>query len=184
MTTNELVKLTMLWTTGPNWYFLIYPSNLIYPSTLIYTPNLLLWYSLEAPWRGASSEYPYVSMWNKKTSCGYSSLSESMVSEVDFIVFITKTCLYNFDPLKPHFHIVKLGFTEVYIIFLLLLKNIDCGYSLEPPQWGGSKEYPQSMVCIDCGYSLEPPRCTHNLCFEHNLKNIRFFYPKILIFGW
>ena len=31
---------------------------------------------------------------------------------------ITKTCLYNFDPLKPHFSIVKLGFTGVYIIFL------------------------------------------------------------------
>ena len=31
--------------------------------------------------------------------------------------FITKTCLYNFDPRKPHFYIVKLGFTRVYIIF-------------------------------------------------------------------
>ena len=58
---------------------------------------------------------------------------------------ITKTCLYNFDPLKPHFYIVKLGFTGVYIIFLFLLKNIDCGYSLEPPRRGGSNEYPQSM---------------------------------------
>ena len=24
-------------------------------------------------------------------------------------------------------------------------QNIDCGYTLEPPQWGGSNEYPQSM---------------------------------------
>ena len=32
---------------------------------------------------------------------------------------ITKTCPYNFDPLKPHFYIVKLGFTGVYIIFLI-----------------------------------------------------------------
>ena len=32
---------------------------------------------------------------------------------------ITKTCLYNVDPLKPHFYIVKLGFTGVYIIFLI-----------------------------------------------------------------
>ena len=32
---------------------------------------------------------------------------------------ITKTCLYNFDHLKPHLHIVKLGFTGVYIIFLI-----------------------------------------------------------------
>ena len=59
---------------------------------------------------------------------------------------ITKTRLYNFDPLKPHFYIVKLGFTGVYIIFLISAQNIDCGYSLEPPQ----------RVLTS----------THNLCFE------------------
>ena len=66
---------------------------------------------------------------------------------VDLILglIIMKTYLYNFYPLKPHFHVVKLGFTGVYIIFLFLLKNIDCGYSLEPPRLGGSNEYPQSM---------------------------------------
>ena len=32
---------------------------------------------------------------------------------------ITKTYLYNFDPLKPHFYMVKLGFTGVYISFLI-----------------------------------------------------------------
>ena len=32
---------------------------------------------------------------------------------------ITKTYLYNVDPLKPHFYIVKLGFTGVYVIFLI-----------------------------------------------------------------
>ena len=47
-------------------------------------------------------------------------------------------------PLKPHFYIVKLGFTGVYIIFLISAQNIDCGYSLEPPRRGGSNEYPQS----------------------------------------
>ena len=31
---------------------------------------------------------------------------------------ITKTRLYNFDPLGPHFYIVKLGFTGIFIIFL------------------------------------------------------------------
>ena len=36
---------------------------------------------------------------------------------------ITKTRLYNFDHLKSHFYIVKLGFTGVYIIFLNLLKK-------------------------------------------------------------
>ena len=47
---------------------------------------------------------------------------------------IMKTCLYSFDPLKPHFYIVKLGFTGVYIIFLISAQNIDYGYSLELPR--------------------------------------------------
>ena len=47
--------------------------------------------------------------------------------------------------------------TEVYrgkqLFFLFLLKNIDCGYSLEPPCGGGSNEYPQSMFCAICKIS-------------------------------
>ena len=31
-------------------------------------------------------------------------------------VTITKTYLYNFDPLKPHFYIVEMGFKGIYII--------------------------------------------------------------------
>ena len=42
---------------------------------------------------------------------------------------IMKTCLYNFDPLKPQIYIVKLGFTGIYIFFLFLLKSIDCEFS-------------------------------------------------------
>ena len=30
-------------------------------------------------------------------------------------------------------------------IFHISAQNIDCRYSLEPPRWGGSNEYPQSM---------------------------------------
>ena len=70
---------------------------------------------------------------------------------------ITKTYLYNFDPLKPHFYIAKLGFTGVYIIFLVSAQNIDCGYSLEPPRRGGSNEY-------------------HNLCFEQKYEKISEFF--------
>ena len=58
------------------------------------------------------------------------------------MVFITKTCLYNFDPFKPHSYTVKLEFTGYTFFFLFLLKNIDCGHSLEPPRRGGSNEYP------------------------------------------
>ena len=61
-------------------------------------------------------------------------------------LYIKKTRLYYVDPLKPHLIYKKLGFTGVYIVFLIFAQNIDCGYSLEPPRRGGSNEY-------------------HNLCF-------------------
>ena len=58
---------------------------------------------------------------------------------------IRKTCPCNVYTLEPHFYIVKLGYAGVYLFFLFLLQNIDCGYSLEPPRRGGSNVYPQSM---------------------------------------
>ena len=58
---------------------------------------------------------------------------------------IRKTCPCNVYPLEPHFYIAKLGYAGVYLFFLFLLQNIDCGYSLEPPRRGGSNVYPQSM---------------------------------------
>ena len=72
---------------------------------------------------------------------------------------ITKTCLYNFDPLKPHFYIVKLEFTGVYIIFRISVQNIDCGYSLEPPRRG-------EAVLMS----------THNLCFEQKYENYQIVF--------
>ena len=69
-----------------------------------------------------------------------------VITIADLSLNITKTCLYIFDFLIPHFYIVKLGFTGINIIFLISAKNIDCGCSLEPPRRrGGSNEYPQSM---------------------------------------
>ena len=86
------------------------------------------------------------------TDKSFSYLSRRTVSSL-----ITKTRLYNFDPLKPHFYIVKLGFTGLYIIFLISAQNIDCEYSLEPPSRGGSNEY-------------------HNLCFVQKYEK----YPSFL----
>ena len=81
------------------------------------------------------------------------------------VLDITKTRLYNYDPLKPHFYIVKLGFTVVYIIFLISAQNIDCGYSLEPPRRGGSNKYPQSM-------------------FWAEIEKYQIFIWKFSFFGW
>ena len=74
---------------------------------------------------------------------------------------ITKTRLYNFDPLKPHFYIVKLGFTGVYIIFLISAQNIDCGYSLEPPR------RVEAVLTS-----------THNLCFVQKYEKYQKFLSE------
>ena len=72
--------------------------------------------------------------------------------------YITKTCLYNFDPLKPHFYIVKLGFTGVYIIFHIFAQN----YRL----WVLFKAASNEAVLTS----------THNLCFEQKYEK----YPSFL----
>ena len=55
---------------------------------------------------------------------------------------ITKTYLYNTDPLKPHLYVVKLGFTEVYMIFLFSAKKHRSWVFV----WTASaRRFPQSM---------------------------------------
>ena len=44
------------------------------------------------------------------------------------------------------FYREKWGLPWYTLVKLFWIQNIDCGYSLEPPQWGGSNEYPQSML--------------------------------------
>ena len=58
---------------------------------------------------------------------------------LEFTLTIMQTSPCNEYPLTPHFYIVKLGFTGVYIFFLFLLYNIDRGYSLD------SNVYQRSM---------------------------------------
>ena len=58
-------------------------------------------------------------------------------------VIITKTRLFKYIENFTSRNI-KFSDEKNLIFFLFLLKNIDCGYSLEPPQKGGSNEYPQS----------------------------------------
>ena len=84
-------------------------------------------------------------------------------------IHITRTYLYNFDPLKPHFYIIKLGFTGVYIFFLISAQNIDYGYSL-------------------LGEAVLTS--THNLCFEQKYEiyqnvlseNFQFLVVKFSIY--
>ena len=56
---------------------------------------------------------------------------------------ITKTCLFNIlKILPPKNENVQIKNSD---IFHISAQNIDCGYLLEPPEQGGSNEYPQSM---------------------------------------
>ena len=52
---------------------------------------------------------------------------------------------HNPPPPPPPVLYSKIGVCRRIHVFLFLLKNIDCGYSLEPPRRGGSNEYQQSM---------------------------------------
>ena len=54
---------------------------------------------------------------DRRTQCSYHGPSRDW----EVLSYIMQTCPCNFDPLTPHFYIVKLGFTRVCIIFLFLL---------------------------------------------------------------
>ena len=73
-------------------------------------------------------------------------------------MFITKTCLYNVDPLKPHFYIVKLGFKGVYVSLLI------------------SAQKHRLLVLVRTATR------THNLCFEQIYEKISKFVSENLPF--
>ena len=81
------------------------------------------------------------------------------------IFCIMKTHLYSFEPLKPHFYRVKLGFTGVYIIFLI---------SAQKQIVGTRYNRPAEAVITS----------THSLCFEQKYENYQnFFHLKVFISG-
>ena len=73
---------------------------------------------------------------------------------------ITKTCLYNFNPLKPHFYTVKLRFTGVYIIFLISAQKHRLWVLVRTAS-------PRRFLRVPTIYVL-----------SRNMKNIRVFYLK------
>ena len=81
------------------------------------------------------------------------------------ITYITKTYRYNFDYLKPHFYIVKLRSTGVYIIFLISAQN-------------------HRLWVLCCRRGEAVLTCTHNYCFDQKYKKKYqiFFHLKTLSF--
>ena len=69
----------------------------------------------------------------QKSSCGYT---------------LEAPCHYENTPFKYTENVTTKNWKFSYKnsdIFHISAPNIDCGYSLEPPWWGGSNKYPQSM---------------------------------------
>ena len=79
-------------------------------------------------------------------------------------LFITKTYLHNFDPLKPHFYIVKLGFIGVYIIFLI------------------SAQQHRLWVLVRTASVRRFERVPTIYVLSRNMKNIRIFIWKFSFF--
>ena len=97
------------------------------------------------------------------------SLRTSLVLRADIQTSRKRTYI-NLTPLKPQFYIVKLGFTGVYINFLISAQNIGCGYSFKLP--------------IEAVLTS-----THNLCFEQVYETYQncfiyiFFYFLVVKFS-
>ena len=73
--------------------------------------------------------------------CGESSEVRGVISQPPYHYENTPIQIYcKFHPQK-----LKIFRWKTSDIFHISAQNIDCGYSLEPPRWGGSNEYPQSM---------------------------------------
>ena len=78
----------------------------------------------------------------------------------ELLNIIMKTSLYNFYPLKPHFYVVKLGFTGVYIIFLI------------------SAQKHRLWVLVRTALCEAVLTSTHNLCFEQKYEKNQDFLSE------
>ena len=84
---------------------------------------------------------------------------------------ITKTRLYNYNPLQPHFYTVKL-FTGVYIMFLILKKKKNKKKTKKHRLW---------VLVRTALTNLTEPTI---YVLSRNLKNIIIVYLKFSLFIW
>ena len=119
----------------------------------VYPCNLLPWYQLATVVMATYNFFDYSHFTHNVNDTvevigvtDYRDPQQAAARRQCFSIYrIMKRCPCNVYPLETHFYIAKLGYPGVYLFFLFLLQNIDCGYSLEPPRRGGSNVYPQSM---------------------------------------
>ena len=79
------------------------------------------------------------------TTDSFSNNTEKLVVFTTHCPGITKTCLYSFDPLKPHFYTVKQWFTGVYIILFISAQKHRLWVLVRTASARRFNEYPQSM---------------------------------------
>ena len=137
-------------------YFLLFYIDftlmVFHSSTAKISEILNKWNSLKIR---IQTTYPIMFLYN---------LQPFLLWEIENFKVITKTCLYNFDPLKPHFYIVKPGFTRVYIIFLI------------------SAQKHRLWVLVRTASPRRFYRVPTIYVLSGNMKNIRVFYLKIFSF--
>ena len=83
-------------------------------------------------------------------------------------IIITKTSLFKYT---EYFTTKKMKISDKNSdIFHISAQNLDCWYLLEPPQRGGSNEYPQSMFLAEERIIITPPPPPHTHTHTVNTK--------------
>ena len=100
--------------------------------------------------------YQLTCIWHLHTMTHQWDWNESnMLIESLFRIYITKTHLFKY---KENFTSKNWKFLGKKLwYFSYLCSNIDCGYSLEPPRWGGSNGYPQSLFWAEIRIIMSTP---------------------------
>ena len=83
------------------------------------TDHAVHWHSPAGTWRKYNVASTSMQRHDIASTLYLRHVPAGSLASMFIVCHITKTCLYNDDPLKPHFYIVKLGFTGVYIIFYI-----------------------------------------------------------------
>ena len=111
---------------------------------------------LSMQFRWVPTTSAFVKKWRKKyTGCNLKTTEFLDCALIGVCAVIRSNTVYNFDPFKPHFYIVKLDFIGVYIIFLI------------------SAQKHRLWVLTEAVLTS-----THNLCFEQKYERYQKFLSE------
>ena len=119
----------------------------------------------------------------KRTQYKRENVIKQIMSEI--FLHIMKTCPCNVYPLEPHFYIAKLGYAGVYLFFLFLLQNIDCGVPTIYVLSKNKKNIKIFLLKILIFYNFENLYILHEQVFVMNRLNfVCFYYGNIFCSIW